>query len=80
MAKRMKRNRDQVDREQLNAAMQEFFSRGGRIKKINPVEANSGKEEESHLQEDFALFNEFSPGDNYNDLPFGRSPRLEDFE
>ena len=52
----------QLQKEHINVAMQEFFSRGGRIKKINPFEnINTFKNDKEDYDDDYSWIESTSP-------------------
>lgn len=79
MNKKLKTNND-VQREKLNAAIQDFISRGGRIKKVN---AGSYNKQDSHTfgsDDDIADILCYSVNESFSVVPFRRSSKITDSE
>ena len=52
----------QLQKEHIDVAMQEFFSRGGRIKKINPFgKNNTVKDDNEDYNDDYSWIESTSP-------------------
>jgi hypothetical protein len=72
-----KKSRNRIEREHLNAAMEEFFARGGRVKKINGIESfDSNQKTNDFNDEDY--FADYSSIESTCSLPLNKSHRLRD--
>lgn len=71
-----KKSKYQVNRVHLNAAMEEFFSRGGRIKKINNnTPSNPGTR---HIEWEDDLFTDYSAHEVSCSIPMRSGFKLDD--
>ncbi len=78
MKKYTKNTQSRIPREQLNAAMEEYFSRGGRIKKVKIFEIEKSQNNYHEFEDE--IYDDYSPIEFSNSMPLRRSRRNSDFE
>ena len=79
MAKQKKGEGFRIKREQLNSAMEEFLSRGGRIKKIDDFSSKQLTSDRQD-QDDYTQFLDYSSIETSNDVPFRSRHRPGDYD
>lgn len=80
MANKNKNYRNLIKREQINAAMEEFFSRGGQIKRLHPSGLFERQNKPFVEDEELSFFDDISAIENSNDVPFSRNQRIAENE
>ncbi|MBU2510168.1 hypothetical protein KJ966_02480 [bacterium] len=80
MAKKVNKRNKELRREQINTALEEFFSRGGRIKKINASDLKYSVNDSTDQQDDLSITADFSQIEAPVYTPFPKGHRLNDFE
>ncbi len=80
MANRNKNYRNLIKREHINAAMEEYVSRGGSSRKTGRSAKNIPKKALDSFESEDTIVDDFYGIEDSNDVPFSKYNRSTDYE